>query len=123
MKRLVYEKEVYDPARMHLRTAKRLSPTAQGWRAATTRGAMETKGANPNGVADANSKPGNRNPFRVADSNLTVTQGSRKPATLGFVAQPLRGCKALVIILALAICAFAQNPASITGRVTDQQGA
>ncbi|MDX6530664.1 MAG: vitamin transporter [Blastocatellia bacterium] len=85
-------------------TAKRLPNNAPGCRAATT---LE----------------GERNPDRVASRNGALTQGSRKPATLGFVTRPLRGCKALLLILALSMCAFAQNPSTIAGRVTDQQGA
>jgi len=42
---------------------------------------------------------------------------------IDFVAQPLRGWRAFVLVLALAICSFAQNPSSINGHVTDPRGA
>ena len=58
-------------------TAKRLSPTAQGWRAATTLGSLEKERRNPSGVAE--------------DWNRSLTQGSRQAATLGCRSQPLRG--------------------------------
>jgi iron complex outermembrane receptor protein len=90
-------------------SAKRLHITAQGCRAAATLGAQEEDRRNPNGVANA--------------CNITVTQGSRCAATLGFVAQPLRGWGALVLVLALSAVAFGQNASSITGRVIDEQGA
>ena len=90
-------------------TAKRLLLTAQGLSVATTVGSLEKKGRNPNGLA--------------ADKNVGRTQGSRCAATLGFVAQPLRGYGALILVLALSMCVFAQNSTSITGRVTDQLGA
>ena len=89
-------------------TAKRLRKRARGCRAATTLGAPEGKGRNPNGVA-----------YR----NATLTQGSRQAETLGFVMQPLRGWMALAFILAVSICAVAQSGASITGHVTDEHGA
>ncbi|MDX6444450.1 MAG: vitamin transporter [Blastocatellia bacterium] len=108
-------------------TAKGLRHKAQGCHVAITLGESITSGRNPNVVADLNNlqSPENRkrNPFRVAEANRALTQGSRKPATLGFVTQPLRGCKALALILILTMCAFAQNSSSITGRVIDQQGA
>lgn len=91
-------------------TAKRLRNAAQGCRAATTLGSLEMKSRNPIGVAE--------------NRNATFTQGSRRAATLGFVAQPLRGWSPLILILALAVLTFAQgNPASISGRATDQNGA
>lgn len=68
-------------------------------------------------------KRGFCNPNRVAnEGNAAITQGSRGAATLGLDAQSLRGLRAFVFILAISICAFAQNPSSITGRVTDQNG-
>lgn len=89
-------------------TAKRLHHKAQGCRTATTPGSLEWQGRNPNGVAS---------------DKGTISRGSRRAATLGFGTQPLRGWPALVVILALSICAFAQSPSAITGRVTDSQGA
>jgi iron complex outermembrane receptor protein len=92
-------------------TAKRLRNKARGCRAATTLGTLKKRSwRNPNGVAK--------------DRDRAVSQHSRRAATLGFVAQPLRGWSALILILALAVLTFAQgNPAAITGRVTDQHGA
>jgi iron complex outermembrane receptor protein len=92
-------------------TARRLRNKAQGCRAATTLGTLKKRSwRNPNGVAK--------------DRDHAVSQRSRRAATLGFVAQPLRGWSALILILALAVLTFAQgNPAGITGRVTDQHGA
>lgn len=90
-------------------TAKRLPNPAQGCRAATTLGSPAKKGRNPNGVAIG---------------NAIVSQGSRRAATLlGFRAQPLRGFRALVLLVAFAACVFSQSPNSITGRVTDPHGA
>src|ERR1700686_238144 len=90
-------------------TAKRLRNKPQVCRAATTLGSLEKKSRNPNRVA------GNR--------NAMLTQGSRQAATLGFVAQPLRGCSLLILILTLSMFASAQSLSSITGRVTDQHDA
>lgn len=92
-------------------TAKRLHSRAQGWRAATTLGTLKKKSW--------------RNPIGVAENrNATLTPRSRRAATQGFVAQPLRGSSALILILALAVLTLAQgNPASISGRATDQNGA
>jgi len=39
------------------------------------------------------------------------------------VAQPLHGWRALILVLFLSTCAFAQNSSTITGRITDQNGA
>ncbi|HMG71943.1 MAG TPA: TonB-dependent receptor, partial [Pyrinomonadaceae bacterium] len=89
-------------------TAKRLRKKAQGGRVATTLGSQEKKSRNPNGVADRNG---------------SLTQGSRCATTLDFVTKPLRRWRVFVLILALTACAFAQNSASISGRITDQQGA
>lgn len=90
-------------------TAKRLSNKVQGCRAATTLGTLDETGRNPNGVAE--------------DYDRTISQRSRRAATLDFVTQPLRGWKALVLVLAISLCAFAQDPSSISGRVTDERGA
>jgi vitamin B12 transporter len=90
-------------------TAKRLRNTARGCRAATMLGNLEMKSRNPNGV--------------VQDEKGERTQSSRCAATLGFVTQPLRGWMTLFFILTLPICAGAQSPSSITGRVIDQNGA
>lgn len=92
-----------------LTTAKRLLLTAQGWSVATSLGSVEKKGRNPNEVAE--------------EGEGTRTRGSRCLATLGFVTQPLRGYRALVLVLALSICAFAQSSSSIAGHVTDQRDA
>ncbi|HMJ25488.1 MAG TPA: carboxypeptidase-like regulatory domain-containing protein, partial [Pyrinomonadaceae bacterium] len=122
MKRIVYEKEVSAFKRNRMTTAKRLSIKARGCRAATTLGSLEIRNRNPNAVADGNNERSGetrkRNPFRVYR-----IKGSRKPATLGFVTQPLRGCFVLILILLLSGLVVAQNASSMTGRVTDQQGA
>ena len=89
-------------------TAKRLSHKAQGCRAATTLGTLENR---------------SRNPVGVAPDRTRLIQGSRRAATLGFVAQSLRGWRALVVVLALSMYAFAQGGSSITGRITDPHGA
>src|SRR5713226_5202287 len=87
-------------------TATRLHNTAQGCRAATTLGTLW--------------KSSIRNPIRVAkNQNVALTQRSRTATTLGFVAQPLRGWRSLILILALSGSIFAQNFASISGRVSD----
>src|SRR5258707_2739725 len=93
-----------------LTTATRLHNTAQGCRAATTLG-MKCRGSG-------------RNPERVARNQyIAVTQRSRRATTLSFVAQPLRGWWLLLMILALSTSAFAQNMASVRGRVADERGA
>src|SRR5260370_30171693 len=89
-------------------TATRLRNTAQGCRAATT---LEKLG-----------KSSTRNPVGVA-TNQALTQRSRMATTLGFVAQLLRGWRSLFVVLALSASAFAQNYASITGRVSEQHNA
>src|SRR5437016_3018809 len=90
-------------------TATRLRNTARGCRAATALGLL---------------KSSSRNPVRVAKSDDgTFTQRSRMATTLGFVAQPLRGWRFLLLILALSASAFAQNMASVHGRVADERGA
>lgn len=100
------------PVEISLTTnAKRLHRTAQGCRGATTLGG-EVRGnwRNPNVVA--------------IRRDATLTQGSRQAATVGFVSQPLRGCRSLILIFAFAVFTFAQsNPSSISGRITDQNGA
>ena len=53
----------------------------------------------------------------------SMTQGGRQAATLGFVTKSLRGLVPLTLILVLSAFALAQNPSSITGRITDQLGA
>ena len=69
-------------------TAKRLHTTAQGCRVAATLGSpIEQDRRNPNGVAKVR--------------NIALTQRSRGAATLGCVVQPLRGCGALVLVLAI----------------------
>jgi vitamin B12 transporter len=89
--------------------AKRLCITARGCRVATTLGSFDKRGRNPSGVAE--------------NRNATLTQRSRKGATLGCVTQPLRGWRSLVLVLALSMCVFAQTSTSVTVRVTDQNGA
>jgi vitamin B12 transporter len=107
MKRTEYWKKQHFGLLVHgLSTAKRLSHKAQGCRTATTLGSLERQRRNPIGVA----------PDRTR-------LGSRRAATLGFLAQPLRGWRASVVVLALSMCAFAQGGSSITGRVTDPHGA
>src|SRR5260370_26327411 len=65
-----------------------------------------------------------RNPVRVARNQTgQLTQRSRRATTLGFVAQPLRGWRALFLILALSASAFSQNMASVRVRVADERGA
>jgi vitamin B12 transporter len=91
------------------RTAKRLHNKAQGWSEATTLGSLEKKGRNPNGVA--------------GEGVGARTQGSRRAATLGFGAEPLRGCFLLLLILFLCSFVSAQTNSSITGRVSDEHGA
>src|SRR5713226_4671396 len=91
-------------------TATRLHNIAQGCRAATTLGTLW--------------KDSTRNPVRVAKNQIVaLTQRRRRATTLGFVAQPLRGWRSLFLILALSASAFAQNYASITGRVLEQHSA
>ena len=91
-------------------TAKRLHLTAQGWSVATT--------------LDRRSKKKWRNPDGVAkDRDRGNSQRSRWVATLGFVTQPLRGWKALILIGGLSAFTCAQSGSSITGRVTDPHGA
>ena len=116
MKRTEYWKKqrfgslVPDLTTTPITTAKRLSLTAQGWSVATTLGSLVTKSR--------------RNPNAVAEDWYGVrTQVSRSAAILGFVAQPLRGCRLLILILALSVFASAQSSSSITGRVTDPHGA
>jgi vitamin B12 transporter len=93
-----------------LTTATRLRNTAQGCRAATTLGTLW--------------KSFTRNPVRVAKNQIvSLTQRSRRATTLGFVAQPLRRWRSLLIILVLSSPAFAQNMASVRGRVADERGA
>lgn len=90
-------------------TAKRLSHKAPGCRAATTLGSLETQ---------------SRNPIEVApNQKATVSQDGHQAVTLGIGTQPLRGCLLLIMILTLTASAIAQNSPSITGHVTDQQGA
>jgi vitamin B12 transporter len=91
-------------------TAQRLRGRTHGWRTATTLGTP---------VRDYR-----RNPIEVApDQDPPVTQRSRFAPTLGFVTQPLRGWVALLVVLLVTPLALAQSSASITGRVTDQNGA
>jgi iron complex outermembrane receptor protein len=127
MKPIEYEKESLAFESSRITTAKRLRNTAQGCRAAITLGTLAIKSRNPTGVADGNNarfrETRKRNPFRVADLKHTFTQGSRKPATLGFVTQPLRGWRTLALLLALSALAYGQSGSSVTGHVTDQQGA
>src|SRR6266436_221087 len=120
-------------------TAKRLRNTAQGCSSATTLGSPGKEGRNPNGVAAGNNTRSlgvcatvnrrslginGRNRYRVArNQNVKPSQGSRQAATLGFGAQPLRGCLLLVLILFLSGFASAQTNSSINGRVTDLHGA
>src|SRR5712691_2869608 len=93
-----------------LPTATRLHNSAQGCRAATTLGTLwKSSTRNPDGVA--------------TNQDVALTQRSRIATTLGFVAQPLRGWRFLFLILALSAPAFAQNFASITGRVSEQHNA
>src|SRR5258708_3522341 len=108
MKRTEYWKKECFGSLVPVTTAKRLHLTAQGCRAATTLGSLAKK---------------RRNPIRVAEDGSTRSQGSRRAATLGFGAQPLRGCLLLMLILFLSGFVSAQTNSSITGRVTDQHGA
>src|SRR6266566_4609760 len=81
-------------------TARRLHNTAQGCRAATTLGELwKSSTHNPAGVA--------------TNQDIALTQRSRMATTLGLVAQPLRGWRALFLALALSASAFAQNMASV----------
>ena len=64
-----------------------------------------------------------RNPNGVADGNGMRSQNGRCAATLGFVAQTLRGFALLILIVSLSVFASAQTGSSITGRITDQHGA
>ncbi len=91
-------------------TATRFHNPAQGCRAATTLG---TRGKKIRG-----------NPDRVAtDANL-VSRRSRLAATLGFVAQPLRGWNSLFLVFVFCAPIFAQSSSnSITGVVKDDYGA
>jgi vitamin B12 transporter len=90
-----------------LTTAKRLSHKAQGCRAATIMGSLDGERRNPNRVA----------------RNQEVSQSNRRAATLGLGTQPLRGCFLVIIIFTLSVLTSAQNSSSITGHVTDPQGA
>src|SRR5713226_6088785 len=93
-----------------LTTATRLHNKTQGCRAPTTLRALW--------------KISTRNPVGVAENqNVALTQRSRMATTLGFVTQPLCGWRSLFLILALSTSAFAQNYASITGRVSEQHSA
>src|ERR1700674_3098483 len=83
-------------------TATRLHHKARGCRAATTLGTML--------------KRSTRNPVRVAKNHIVaLAQRSRRAPTLGFVAQPLRGWRALFLIIYLSASALAQNMASVRG--------
>lgn len=99
-----------DASLQTMTTATRLHNIAQGCRAATTLGRL--------------SKKSGRNPVRVArNQTRPLTQRSRRATTLGFVAQPLRGWRFLLLILALSTSTFAQSTASVLGRVSDERGA
>src|SRR6266480_2511177 len=91
-------------------TATRLRNTTQGCRAAATLGELwKSSTHNPIGVA--------------TNQDIALTQRSRMATTLGFVAQTLRGWRALFLILALSASAFSQNMASVHGRIADERGA
>ncbi len=102
MKSIMYEKgDIGSLGFARFTTAKRLSIKAQGWRAPTTLGWGESKEGKPGEVADGSSprtsQPGRRYAFRI-----------------------------LILTGLMLICgswALAQSTSSITGRVTDQQGA
>ncbi len=108
MKRTEYWMKRFGLLVHSLSTAKRLSLKAQGCRAATTLGSLEAK---------------RRNPVGVAPDERRLTQVSRQAATPGFGSKPLRGLSVVILMLALAQFSFAQSGSSITGRVTDPNGA
>ena len=108
MKRTEYWKKECFGLLVPVTTEKRSHPTAQRCRAATTLGSLAKK---------------RRNPIGVAEDGSTRSQRSRRAATLGFGAQPLRGYLLLMLILFLSGFVSAQTNSSITGRVTDQHGA
>src|SRR6266481_7204134 len=99
-----------DASLQTMTTATRLHNTAPGCRAATTLGRLW--------------KSSTRNPVRVAKSqDVALTQRCRRATRLGFVTQPLRGWWFFLLILALSSSAFAQNMASVHGRIADERGA
>lgn len=108
MKRTEYWKKHLGSLVPGLATAKRLSHQAQGCRAATTLRSLERQRRNPNGVAPTGRR---------------LTQGNRQAATLGSESKPLRGLSLLVLMLALAAVNYAQSGSSLSGRITDPQGA
>jgi iron complex outermembrane receptor protein len=142
MKRTRYQKNHLESRILKIdfqTTAKRLRNKARGWSVATTLGSPAEKKRNPNGVAAGNNAGASgvrvalnrrslgiksRNPYRVdRNQNAMLSQGSRRAATLGCGAQPLRGCLLLVLMLFLSSFSSAQTNSSIIGRITDPHGA